>query len=88
MTQPSYSPHQVQSGTAVSSEYPTGNMPPVPNGSILPHLQGDSVTNGAPYDAAGLAAANDAVSAAMSGHGQGIHDVPKYNGGGAGLSGS
>lgn len=88
MTQPSYSPHQVQSGTAVTSEYPTGNVPPVPSGSIPPHLQGDSVSNGAPYTAAGLADANAAVSAAMSGHGQGIFDVPKYNDGGPGLSGS
>jgi hypothetical protein len=65
-----------------------GNTPPVPSGSIPPHLQGDAVSNGAPYTAAGLDAANAAVSSAMSGHGQGIFDVPKYNDGGPGMSGS
>jgi hypothetical protein len=88
VTQPSYSPHQVQSGGVVNSDYPMGSNPPVPSGSIPPHLQGDSVTNGAQYTAAGLDAANSAVSAAMSGHGQGIFDVPKYNNGGPGMSGS
>jgi hypothetical protein len=85
MSQPSYSPHQVQSGTAVSSEYPMGNTPPVPSGSIPPHLQGSAVTNGQLGD---VGAAQAAVSSAMSGHGQGVFDVPKYNDGGPGMSGS
>lgn len=88
MTQPQYSPHQILSGGAVNSEYPMGSVPPIPTGSIPPHLQGDAVTNGAPYTAAQLDEANSAVSSAMTGHGQGIFDVPKYNDGGPGMSGS
>ena len=88
MTQPEYSPHQVLSGGAVSDVYPMGARPTVPDGAIPPHLQGDAVSNGAPYTTAGLDEANSAVSAAMSGHGRGIFDVPKYNDGGPGLSGS
>lgn len=86
--QPQYSPHQVESGGAVSSEYPMGAVPPIPTGAIPPHLQGNAITNGDPFDAAGLAEAQGAVDKAMSGHGQGVFDVPKYNDGGPGLSGS
>lgn len=90
--QPGYSPHQVAAGGVVNSEYPMGSQPPVPQGAIPPHLQGDAYSNGAQWTMNGqpgaLADANAAVDAAMVGKGQGIFDVPKYNDGGPGMSGS